>query len=245
MTIDRKGQTATRWRPRSPSPHQPPLLSVPRRRSVARQIHDRFSGPGTEQVASEFAIAGLLRWLHRRCPERVLEVGAGVGTLTATILTYDPSVFLPVEDHAGCREACYANTGRMPVSSHQILALDWDMLVLDGGDGRNDDWNFAHRAIVFVEGGRRPQRAVLEASLRCRGRAFAHAQWKPLDRSKGFHVIALDPSLATRAWFAAVRAREAILDLAGRVLGYSIGKRRARASECTRTREREKEMTSP
>ena len=142
-----------------------------------------------------------------------------------------------LEDDVWCRVALAANTGLEAVP-HTCPWADlgpWDIVVVDGGDDRDDYYaDLRSRAIVFFEGGRRGQRAVLEATWRGR-RAFCRAHWKPADRSKGFWIYQLEPTSGERLWFAAVRARETIHDAVARLVGRPIGKRRHSAPERSET----------
>jgi hypothetical protein len=51
--------------------------------SNASEIYRHFKQlPGSEYMATEKAIKGLVKWLKKRRPKAMLEVGAGIGTLT-------------------------------------------------------------------------------------------------------------------------------------------------------------------
>lgn len=106
-----------------------------------------------------------------------------------------------------------------------------DFLIIDGGDRRGDYYaHLSSRAVVFFEGRRRPQRAVLEAMWRG-SRRFARAEWKPRDRSKGFVVYLFEPTPDERLWFALVRLREWCLDAVAQARGRAVGKSARRATE--------------
>ena len=198
-------------------------------------IHARFSAlEGASQIATRFAAEHLAWWLKRQRPQVVCEVGSGIGTLSAVILDTVSSwtTVWAVEPDAWCWEQWRRNLGAagarvLHATASVPTRQQVDFLVLDGGDKRPDYYtNLARRALVFVEGNRRPQRAVLEAELTLRRRSYACAQWKPSDRSKGVWIVLTAPRLWERMWFAAVRVREAILDLMAWALGCPVGKRR-------------------
>lgn len=209
---------------------------------TAAEIYARFRAlPGSEQIASEFAIAGLQRWLawadlagHGLS---ILEVGAGIGTLSFTIHNSAHWALLTMlEDDEWCRHALYANTGLTagPLRASRRAGGPWDFVVIDGGDSCDDYYaDLAPRAVVFFEGRRREQRHVLEAmsnpELVCElrgGRPYCWAEWKPADRSKGFVVYQFEPTPAERVAFAAIRMREGARDLLVRLGGKPIGKKR-------------------
>ena len=198
-------------------------------------IHARFSKlPGSGQIGSLFAMRGLAFWLERRRPTTVVEIGGGIGALSTVILRNvgEWTAVWVVEPHPWCQEqwkqnvvtACrrvFHASATVP-SRHRV-----DFLVVDGGDQRGDYYrNLAKRALVFVEGGRRPQRAVLEAELRRACRPFARATYRPLwPRTKGYSVYVTNPTAWERVWLASVRLREAILDLVARGLRLPVGKK--------------------
>lgn len=200
------------------------------------EIHAKFKAlPGSREIASEFACTHLAKWLERRRPKVVVELGSGIGTLSAVILEHvSPYASVwGIEPNAWCRQQWRQNLGKagervvlcgatVP-TTHRV-----EFLVLDGGDQRSAYYqNLARRAVIVVEGGRRPQRAVLEAELRRNRRTFCLASWRPWDRSKGLSVYQLDPTRWERAWFLAVRLREWVLDLGPRLAHRPIGKKRA------------------
>jgi SAM-dependent methyltransferase len=197
------------------------------------KLHAHFAElPGSEQIASPFALAGLAVWLDRRQPRIVLDVGCGIGTTTALIGRWGATQIVAVEDDPWCLAQARRNLRGVWA---EILWYDkvpsaymsFPFVVLDGPQIRLEDWCcLEDRAVVFVEGGRRGQRAHLEAWLRAERRAFCHAEWKPKDRTKGFHVYVTEPTRWERAWFATVRLREGWRDLRARLRGIPVGKRR-------------------
>lgn len=188
---------------------------IPRRgrrraRRAARRIHRRFrSLPGAEHIATETAIAGLIVWLRRARPSRVLEVGAGIGTLTRAVLdTLDtlPDAgarsFVTFEDHPFCQQALAENfsegrhgdelggedgQGRATLIDDlgSLAAGDrFDFLIVDGG--RQDDatvfGRLARGATIFIEGDRVPQTEALERAVR--DRPMARADVRTLRRRR-------------------------------------------------------------
>ena len=210
-----------------------PRLELPatrRRDSLAEAIHRRFAAmAGSEQIASQFAIAGLLRWaVGRRCS---LELGGGIGTLTTAMLMYPLRHQLVIEPDTWCRrafmDAVGAHVNLELLRNFAMRPYPYDLVVVDGCENCTE-WHAVldQRAGVFVEGNRRGQRAAFAAYLTGRkGRRYTVAQWKPRDRSKGFWVYQLEPTIRERLWFAGVRLREWARDQAARSRGAVIGKR--------------------
>ena len=198
---------------------------------TSAEIYARFRVlPGSEQIASEFGLAGVMWWLRRRRPTSIVEVGSGIGCLsTASLAAAPPARMVFIEDNAWCRSAFERNVGplwwlkdRLEASFGRV-----DFLVIDGGDLRDDYYaQLALRAVVFFEGRRREQRRACRATLWADGRSWCEAEWKPRDRSKGYAVILTDPTWWERCWFAGVRMREGARDLLARLGRRPIGKKR-------------------
>lgn len=147
-----------------------------RHRDLAQTIHDRFVvRPGSQHIASPFAIEVLLRELERRRPRAVLEIGAGIGTTTQAILDSParPVSFVTIEDHPFCLEQLELNLegaeGRVQIlaSTDDLPDSDrFEFALVDGGErSLGLRHRLAHRATILIEGDRGPQRAALEAEL--------------------------------------------------------------------------------
>lgn len=203
---------------------------------LARRLYRRFRNlPGAEHIATETAIAGLIRSLRWRRPKRVLEIGAGIGTLTAALIETLDSIHRPggfllvaVEPDAFCRRALATNLGRdlervRLIHSLAELGSDqrFDFLIVDGG-GREDESVFgrlAAGAAVFIEGDRAPQAAALERAAA--SRRLARADVRTLRRRTlegghrvydgGYRLYRLDADLGSRL-------RLAFLDLRTKVV---------------------------
>lgn len=179
--------------------------------------------PGSEQVATGYAIEGLLRWLRRRRPRHLYEAGAGLGTLSAAILTTAPEdttcFRCQIEERSAEYRALWERRLGPLVSATAIVrTADWiapphpfDFVIVDGPHGPY--WkHLAPKATVFFEGNRVNERADLAAALGRGRRRVAWANWRPLDRSKGFWVAHLDPTRLESCRFALVRWRQWLLD---------------------------------
>ena len=193
------------------------------------KLHAHFAGlPGSGQIASRFAVEALMWWLARQNPRHLCDVGAGIGTLTAIAAFWSQAEIVAVEDEPWCQAQARQNL-RGPILWYDKIPsgyMTFDFLILDGPQVRPGDWAcLERRAVVFVEGGRRGQRAELETALRG-NRPFCRASWKPAaDRSKGYHVYLLEPTRWERVWFAGARLREGGRDLRARLQGVAVGKR--------------------
>jgi hypothetical protein len=198
------------------------------------QIHADFARlPGAEQCASRYACEGLAAWLRRRQPRQIVEVGGGIGTLSAVILATMPkdAGYTVIEPNAWCREQWDANILTEGYCLDRLT--EWitpkasiDFLVVDGGDTRADYYQrLAPGATMFVEGNRRPQRAVARTVLAGQGRRIAEANFRPPSRSKGFWIVAVEPDRATVLRFRALALVNLVLDCRRKVMGQMIAKR--------------------
>lgn len=206
--------------------------------TLADSIHADFRAkPGSSQIASAFAIQQLEGWLWLRCPARILEVGAGIGTLSAVVAGYlavlhGHAEAIAVEDDPWCREQWIVNLSwwlHRPILFDKVPAYEfYDLVILDGEQMPDDGWGcLAPGATVFVEGNRRAQRARLRQYLKNVGRPFCETPVRPPDRSKGVWMIRCEPAWWERLAFRANRIEQWLRDLPARLGGQPIGKRLA------------------
>lgn len=205
-------------------------------RTLASEIHAHFKDqPGSEQIASEFAIRELQTWIWSHAPSRILEVGAGIGTLSAVISDYLLVVAglveaVSVEDDPWCRQQWDKNLSWWPcrpILFDKVPPFDFfDFVILDGGQMPDDGWAcLAPGATVFIEGNRRMQRARLRQYLTNVGRPFCETPSRPRDRSKGIWLIRCEPAWWERALFFTNRIEQWLRDIPARLRRRPIGKR--------------------
>ena len=144
---------------------------------IARQAEDVFQRfrvlPGADLMASPCSIEGLFRLIDQQRPKRILEIGAGIGTLTSVIIAAAPaaSCIVTIEEVPFCREQLTTNLGsdldRLELrDAAENLPGEYDLLVVDGHQLINLVPHVARGGIVFVEGDRWEQRGALAASKR-------------------------------------------------------------------------------
>jgi protein-L-isoaspartate O-methyltransferase len=157
--------------------------------------------PDSEHIATKYAIKGLLKWLRRREPSRVLEIGPGIGTLTFAILSACENVSLTtVEMRPPIGEICKKNlheqegTYRLIHTGDEIgPALPWDFVVIDGGvqDERYVN-NIAKGGTIFVEG--YMDKKLKQIHEVHQNRKFAETNFRPMDGTKGYSIFRFEPS---------------------------------------------------
>lgn len=219
-------------------------------RRLARAVHRRFRGrPGSEHIATESAVRGLVRALRRARPRRVLELGAGIGTLTEAAIRVlerlhgpdgytlvatesDPFCLEQLDRNLADRRGCLrvvADPGALPAD-----AGPFDFVIADGGE-QDDPRPFrdlARGATVFIEGDRRPQAATLEAAIA--GRPFARADVRILRRRTladgrrvwdgGYRLYRLEPTPRWRLRLAALDLRTKVVHRLRPLLAAALGR---------------------
>lgn len=206
------------------------------RRPASQHYADFRTLSGSEQIASPTALTVLMATLERLQPERVLEVGTGIGTMTS-ILTHFGCQTHTVEDNAFCATQMRKNLigwAEYRLSSglgylHHLIVVDGDQIKPNVALGllRRGGW-------MLVEGNRREWRAGLESGYRL----FTAVNIRPFDRSKGMWVIAFEPSPRLRLGFALERVWQNILDVTSRAWALLTGVpsyRGKRRMQCTPT----------
>lgn len=201
------------------------------------QIHAEFAKKaGASQIASAFACRGLYKWLRKTQPYRIYEVGGGIGTLSKVILSAldDYGLYRVEEENDWCR-SMWRNNVSVPenktaktvllVWPEQCAATEADFLVIDAVTRWQHHRHLGRRAVVFVEGQRRGQCDQLERDLDLCGRRWTSATFRPPDRSKGYTVYQLEPTLSEKIWFAIERVHQHVLDDLARLRGRAIGKK--------------------
>ena len=163
---------------------------------LAGEIYERFRAkPGSARIASAFALAHLAALLRERKPRSVLEIGAGIGTVTWLLLAHPAGVerVVATEDVPFCLEQLDRNlTPEMKNRLHLVtepgafasVQGPFELLIIDGV------WNWeavAARLVegsaCFVEGQRKRERAGLGEALRGRNLDCAFTPYR-----RGFRI---------------------------------------------------------
>ena len=113
-------------------------------------VFDRFAArPGSGYIASGFALGHIMALVERRRPERILEVGSGIGTITAAVQAARDrcgtrGLHVAVEDVPFCLEQFVANLGprarevvvvaRAADVAPRVGPVEFDLVIVDGGD---------------------------------------------------------------------------------------------------------------
>ena len=178
-----------------------PLVSPSREDfRVARRIHDRFAvldgargGEGNRiladrparswqypapdlGIANVTALSFLAACLRVLKPARILELGAGIGTMTALMLEKAPKKtrIIATEDNDFCLRALERNLpdnrDRLHIVTgiEELLSLegDYDLAICDGGFDRQEQFRgIVPGSVCLFEGGRAAHRRLLDRYL--------------------------------------------------------------------------------
>ena len=182
---------------------------------------------GIVGIASEHAIGGLLEVIRRHRPRRVLELGAGIGTLTYTILAaadeLDFSEFhlSTVETESFCLKQLPLNLTDFAGRYQLLASLDepkqkaecFDLIVIDGGGDLPNDLGvldfsglLAANGGILVDGGRRYQRELIERWYADRDFVYLKSRCLGGDlvidgirsKNKPYHLFVFEPSRGER-----------------------------------------------
>lgn len=152
---------------------------------LARRIGAEFKAkPESRHIATEFALARLSASVRAVRPKSVLELGAGIGTITKLLLEHDmrPETVVSTEDHPVCLDALDRNLAdidrdglHVVTSLDELLALDftYELAICDGGfDDPRQYKGIREGALCFFEGSRGAHRRMLMSHLEPAGLAF-------------------------------------------------------------------------
>jgi hypothetical protein len=158
---------------------------------LASDLFREFNAkPESQHIASEFALIELSRLIARVKPGSVLEIGAGIGTITKLVLTHPdrPKQLTSTEGHPVCLSELSKNlkgvelTGYTLVNSATELALNqrYDLVIFDGTlDDEQQYAVFSSGTWCFVEGNRSKTMDVLKQKLAKRGMTIAFEKKRP------------------------------------------------------------------
>ena len=153
----------------------------------AVEIYQKFQQQtGSERIATPVNLEALLRLCREIKPQRILELGGGIGTISYTLLNNSEAALDIYEDNEFCQKKLRENLapfmGRFQIlETYRLLppSREYDLIVVDGGNGKSWDggfnqaiWFYLHYLksvkTIYVEGYRRLQRFWARNALRHR-----------------------------------------------------------------------------
>jgi hypothetical protein len=148
---------------------------------VAKNIHESFSRKaGSHRIASAFSLCHLSRLIRVRKPKVVLEIGAGIGTISELILLHQEKIdcLCSIESDSFCRAALRENLRPRDgqkwnlLHSHEEIpgSSDFDLIIFDGNQYDYTTFRFlCDETAVFVDGMRRRTRKELASYCQAAG----------------------------------------------------------------------------
>lgn len=159
--------------------------------TLASDIFREFSAkPESQHIANEFALIELSRFIARVKPRRVLEIGAGIGTITKLLLTHPdkPKLLTATEGHPVCLAELAKNLKGVDLAGYTLVnsaaQLDmnqnYDLVIFDGTlDDEQQYAVFRLGTWCFVEGSRGATIKALKQKLSQRGMSIAFETKRP------------------------------------------------------------------
>jgi hypothetical protein len=192
---------------------------------LALQNYKRFcEKEGSEYIASEFALAIILKLIKKYKVKSILEVGLGIGSISDTVLEFAsqhhyPLLYVGTEANEFCLDALKKNVGNYDKielynSISSIMNRKFDLIIVDGSDSDFEKiTNFCKAdTIVFIEGDRTLQtKSIMEYFPTAkhvnlvtldRNRTYAHGTSTPESYMGGGQLIFIDPEAGRKLfWF--------------------------------------------
>jgi hypothetical protein len=150
--------------------------------ALANEIHRRFSAyEGSQHIASPASLRWFAAILRTFQPANILELGAGIGTMTEMMLIdrYATSRVFTTETDAFCLEALKKNLSKPNDPRLQILTSEndlrkiqvpLDLIVGDGGFYSPLEFeNSKEGTVLFFDGSRSKLRAIAQETLARKG----------------------------------------------------------------------------
>lgn len=145
---------------------------------LAQSVFDLFSQkPGSEHIASCFALSYLNAMLRTKKPKSILEFGAGIGTITYLLLSHPSNIesVVATENNPFCLEQLNINLTNQMKQRVEIVAelkglvkfqQKFDLVIFDGGFNQPEQYKFLEKgAVCFIEGARKATRRAIEMEL--------------------------------------------------------------------------------
>lgn len=150
--------------------------------SLAREHVAQYrKKPGSERIATEFALAHISALQYAHSPARILEFGTGIGTIADFLLSHPnaPAHVTATETNEFCIDQFGHNLARhesgkvrLVTGLEELLEIkpDFDLVIFDGGFFVDEQFRFlTNGTMCLVEGNRASTRADINTALRPEG----------------------------------------------------------------------------
>jgi precorrin-6B methylase 2 len=158
---------------------------------LARDIYAEFKAkPESQHIASEFALVELAKLVAEIKPKSVLEIGAGIGTITKLLLQHPsrPAKLTVTEAHPVCLRELQANLQGVSKDGYDLvqtaaelnIASAFDLVIFDGTLDDDIQYRvFKPGTWCFVEGSRNKTIAALRQKLNATGLTVSMRNVRP------------------------------------------------------------------
>lgn len=154
------------------------VTPTPADRALAAEIYGKYrQKPGADHIASQEALTFVASLLRVCEPKVVVELGAGIGTISDLVLSHpnQPSQFWAIEQNDWCQEQLQQNLAHHPGASWRLLRTledvkqapidrQVDLYIGDGGFYDPVEMRGAKLGTVFLAEGNRQRLRDLFAS---------------------------------------------------------------------------------
>lgn len=182
---------------------------------AASQTYEVFKKKeGSKNIASENCLRGIIRWVRKKRPQNILEIGTGIGTIPFSLklakergeITHEFAYF-GVEPNEYCIGAFKKNipgwkgfVSHIPTISSLMPGQKFDFIIVDGRDKEfNEVLNLLEfNGTILVEGGRNSQQDVINELAGAQNRKFLRSNGIAFTFGHlgGYTVYFFDPTLA-------------------------------------------------
>ena len=168
---------------------------------ISREIHAKYSERvGAEQIANLFALEQLDNLISGRNFKLILELGAGIGTITELLLRSTESELICIESNAWCSQKLLENTAKLRgftvLSSYkEAISLEPELLIVDVNNGIFQILPILVRnrklKTIFIEGHHLAHRVVIARWLLQTGKSAHYLDLRPAKGEKGCAIFEL------------------------------------------------------
>lgn len=177
----------------------------------ATAVRDKYLvQSGSEQIASLISIQTLISLLQSKRPDEVLELGAGIGTLTQVILEKSKARLTSVENNEWCQNKLEANMNNLRTFSlmSDYLFIDQgttsDFVVIDANIGIFNSQKLIQHSpklrTIFIEGHHLQHRINASKSIYAIRRTQKLIDVRISRGSKGCAYFEIEPDSSKLGW---------------------------------------------
>lgn len=112
---------------------------------------------GSEFISKPVSIDFFVKFCKKENPQKILELGAGIGTISYTLLKYSDSFIDMYEENDFCKDKLKENLSEFKGRYHIIPSYKmlppkehYDLIVVDGGGSKKGDTGYTKAIYLFI-----------------------------------------------------------------------------------------------